>query len=323
MESFRTIFPSTTSNLKINHTDSVFCIGSCFATEVYKKLNWMGFRTQFSPFGISFNPLSIASQLKDIINCRSIQESELIQQDELWHSLRHHGKYSSENAKLAIHKMNEELVAAHHFLSSSRWMMITLGTSHYYFHQQRNEIAANCHKIPASQFIRKLGSPEEMLKELQQAFNLFYKFNPDINILLSVSPVRYLRDGFIENSRSKARLIELAHHVKELFPKSQYFPSYEIFMDDLRDYRFCKSDRTHPTEEAIEYILNHFSNTYFDERTKRIVESIRSIRLMEQHKPLHESSTTTIEWKLKIEQKKQQLFDTYPELQNLWNEVIH
>ncbi len=316
MQSFRTEFPRKKSLYSISHSDKIFCMGSCFAENISTKLNERAFHTVNSPFGIVFNPLSMADQLNRIIHLKKYEINDLIFDQGMYHSLDHHGAYSGQDANQVLNKINDELFTAHDFMNKATFVILTMGSSHYYRFLLNNKIAANCHKIPSVQFQKSVSSVERIVDSMSDAMHNLKLYNPGIHLIISVSPVRYLRDGFIENSKSKASLILASHSLVEKFNWVEYFPAYEIFMDDLRDYRFAAMDLIHPNESAIQYIWQYFSNLYFEPGTEELIKKVMQVQQMRRHKFIHkdtESSQGTIK---KMEQLIEILLAENPELKD-------
>ncbi|MEO6189029.1 MAG: GSCFA domain-containing protein [Saprospiraceae bacterium] len=284
-------------------------MGSCFAQEMSRLLSRVKFDVYDSPFGISFNPLSLSIQLNAIIDGYIYSAKDLIFDQGLFHSLDHHGQYSHSSSDQMIDVLNRNLLEAKEFLYKANVVIVTFGSAHYYQHIASSKIASNCHKIAPLNFVKKKADTEMITNYWNETLDKIRKFNPKVKFIFSVSPVRYLRDGFIENSRSKATLIDaigiLEVHQKDFY----YFPAYELIMDDLRDYRYVKEDMVHPNNMAIEYIWNYFANAYFDANTKMTNERISEIVLMQNHRTLHAESSPAQQTNqviaLKIEKFKQ------------------
>jgi len=318
LEAFRTKFPKIESSFSINHSTKILCLGSCFANELFQNLKLKQFQTMFSPFGICFNPLSLMDQLKNILSNNSISKNELVYYNGLYHSLIHHGSYSNESEDVCINKINEEIQQAHQFIKEVDYILITLGSAHYYVYNDTNSIVSNCHKIPTAQFTKKRTNSNEIITSFHSFYEAAKKLNKNLKIIFSVSPVRYLRDGFIENNRSKSILIESVHQLTEQYLDVFYFPAYEIFMDDLREYRFCKSDLVHPSESAINYILSYFENAYMDENTKKLNSKIQDIHVKLNHRSLHPNSEMHKTFLNRILEDKIKLEKEYPDINFDW-----
>jgi len=283
-------FQITPSSYKISYTDKILFVGSCFTEEIGKLMQELKFDVLRNPNGILYDPFSIATALDSYIENKQYTESDLFLLNELWHSWQHHSIFSGMNKEEVLQNINDSQTEAHQFLKTTSWLIITLGTSYNYQLKKSLQPVANCHKAPQDFFEKKLVSIEEMISGLSNVISKLQLFNPDMKIVFTVSPVRHVRDGVIENNRSKARLIEVVHSIKENVPNVFYFPAYELIIDVLRDYRFYKDDLVHPTETATTFVFENFCNTYLDEPAKKLLEEIKSIIAAFRHKPFQSES---------------------------------
>ncbi|MCC6815216.1 MAG: GSCFA domain-containing protein [Saprospiraceae bacterium] len=317
MNVFRTAMIPIRSEFELNHHSNVVIIGSCFAQEIGKKLLDYKFDVRLSPFGIVFNPLSIFHQLNRMVENSGYKESDLIMENELYHSFDHHGSYSSVSSELILQRINSELNESHHFLKSSDFLIITVGSSFYFQFDSLHKIVSNCHKIANNKFSKLLADYEVLEMAAKTCIEKILKFNPKLRIIFTVSPVRYWKDGLIENNRSKARLFYLVDKLLEQYSQIHYFPAYELLIDDLRDYRFFKEDMVHPNDQAIQYIWEFFSNVYFSEQTKYINSKIGEINTLKNHRLIQNSASIEQKHQNKIQLLQQKLMDEFPELKNI------
>lgn len=280
----------------ITHHHKMFLIGSCFTEHIGEKLNQYKFHVIENPNGIMFNPVSVAGAITDCIENKVLQENELFQLNEGWHSWKHHSRFSGLSAYEAIDKINKSTEAAHKFLKNADHVMITLGSSWVYALSDKAEnskpgfIVANNHKAPSDWFNRRLLTTEEVLQVLDNMIHRMFLFNKELKIIFTISPVRHVREGVVENNRSKAILIQAVHHLVNKFDKLYYFPSYELVIDDLRDYRFYSEDLVHPNYHATQYVWGKFTEACMAEKTRQLIEQIHSINLAFKHKPFNPSS---------------------------------
>lgn len=280
----------------INHNDNLLLIGSCFTENIGEKLLRYKFQVMQNPNGILFNPVSVAEALTDYIEHKEFTIDDLFEFNEGWHSWKHHSRFSGLTAKESINKINHAVSAAHGFLKKADHIMITLGSAWIYTLTEKAAnakagiVAANNHKAPSDWFHRRLMKPEEVLQVLDNVIHRLFLFNPDLRIIFTISPVRHLREGVVENNRSKAVLIQAVHHLVDKFDKLYYFPAYELVIDDLRDYRFYAEDLVHPNYHATQYVWEKFINSCMDERTRDLIEQIHTINLAYQHKPFNAGS---------------------------------
>jgi hypothetical protein len=286
---------------------SFFLMGSCFSENQGHKLQYFGFDTFFNPFGIIFNPISISKLFSRIASGEKYQEDDFIFHNELFFSLEHHGLKQYENLSDAINKSNDILANAIVSLKKADVVIITLGTSIVYHHLEQGDVVANCHKIPSKNFDKKQLTYEQTQNAIESIVKNIRRVNLNTKIIFTISPVRHLKSGVVENSLSKAVL----RAALEPFIDNElvsYFPAYEIFIDELRDYRFCKNDLMHPTDDAITYIWQRFTKTYFSNATLNIMEDIEKFKLFENHSPLRNKEIHT----QKVEEKREILEKNFP-----------
>jgi hypothetical protein len=283
-------FQVTPSPHKISYADKILFIGSCFTEEIGKQMQNLKFDVLQNPNGILYDPVSISSALVSYIENKMFTEDDLFLLDELWHSWQHHSAFSGMNKENVLQKINHSHYAAHQFLKKSSWLIITAGTSYSYCLKKSGEPVANCHKAPQNFFEKKLLPVEDIISNLLASVSKLQVFNPRLKIIFTISPVRHVRDGVIENNRSKARLIEAIHSVIEKTQNVFYFPAYELIIDVLRDYRFYKKDLVHPSDNATEFVFETFCNAFIDEPGKKLLEEIKMIAAAENHKPFQKES---------------------------------
>ena len=262
---------------KIQINDSIFSIGSCFATEMHQLLSDGQMQCLNNPFGTIFNPLSIKNELETLEKNKPYTEEDLISYQDNFISLDHHSSFNSNNLAFTLDKINQSIHLGNSFLRQSRVVIITYGTSYIYEFLPKQKLVANCHKIPGKFFTKKMLSPDEIslaIKESIKIIKSICKF--DVQILFSISPVRHAKDGWIENNLSKAHLISAVHQAIKDEKNCHYLPIYELMLDDLRDYRFYKSDMLHPNQQAVQYIFDKFTKAYFsDEANDFLMENFK------------------------------------------------
>jgi hypothetical protein len=272
---------------KIAYRHKILLTGSCFTEHIGTHLQEMKFDTLQNPNGILFDPLSVAQSLISYLEPESYSSNDLFFHDELWQSWKHHGQFSDTIRENTLSKINSAQQAAHVFLKQADWLIITLGSAFVYILKDQNKNVANCHRAPANWFTKKLVSIEEMLAVLDEAMHRLLDFNPKLQVVFTVSPVRHIRDGVIENNRSKARLIEVVHQLVNKFNRTYYFPAYELVIDVLRDYRFYDKDLVHPNYLATKYVLENFMEYYVQPESRSLAEEIRKLQISVKHRPLH------------------------------------
>ena len=263
------------SEFTINHTHKLTFLGSCFSDEISKKALESGFQVLSNPFGTIYNPISIAKNLLDALS-DNVNVS-VLKRDELYFSWDASTKISAKSESELEQLILTKNTSLKDHLAQPGFLFVTFGTALIYKLKEQNRYVANCHKQPSQLFKKELVEVDEVVDIWTNLIEKLQRFNPNLKIVFTVSPVRHIRDGIIENNRSKARLIQTVEKLTEL-NDVEYFPSYEIVIDELRDYRFFKEDRIHPSEEATKYIWIRFSDLYFDDQTKKDVVEIFKVR---------------------------------------------
>lgn len=290
MKNFRTTFNIPSFPFNLSHQDSILSIGSCFAENIGEKLHASKFQILQNPFGILYNPMSVGQSLKRILLDEKFTEEDIFQHNDLWHSRLHHTRFSQPDKSSFLTKINTDLSTANSFLKKTNCLLITLGTAFVWEEKATNEIVANCHKRPQKLFNRRRLSIETIKTNLIAVLKRLKSHNPDLQIIMTVSPVRHTNDGFIENQRSKAALILAIAEMCQAENFIHYFPAYELVQDDLRDYRFYKLDMLHPNETAVEYVWQHFKTAFFVEETNVLLQQIEQIKNAAGHRPFHVKS---------------------------------
>ena len=281
---------------QITHHHKILSVGSCFTEHIGTALSDLKFDVLQNPNGILFDPSSVSSSLLSYIENKQYNEDDLFLLNEVWQSWQHHGRFSGVDKEKVLSGINESQKAAHQFLKKADWLIITLGTSFSYRLVKEKQTGsfnppfgavANCHRAPAQWFEKYLMPVTETIEVLNQTLHQLFQFNKEINIIFTISPVRHIRDGVIENNRSKARLIEAVHHLINKLDHLYYFPSYELVIDILRDYRFYSEDMVHPNYLATDFVLNKFLATYTTGETNILIKEIKNLSIAQKHKPSH------------------------------------
>ena len=271
---------------KIALNSKIYLAGSCFTENIGQKLQEYKFNALINPFGNIYNPISIFENLGKVLQ-PSQQKEEILLHREIYHTWNIHGRLASTD----LNNLKSNLLLAQsqtrNFLESGDWLVFSLGTAWVYELISNQKIVANCHKYPANHFKKRLLSVEEMLTAFFQCHQEIKKINPRLKYLFTISPVRHLKDGWVENTRSKALLVQFVHEVVGRTEGACYFPSYEIVMDEMRDYRYYKDDFIHPSQLAVDYIWDRFITTYFDEGALEFVTDWKKILAALRHKPFH------------------------------------
>ena len=277
---------------RITYRDQIMLTGSCFTEHIGNSLSELKFSVLQNPNGILFDPRSVCNSLISYIENRQYKKEDLFYLNEIWNSWEHHSRFSNINAVDALKIINESQQQAYNFLKDADWLIITLGSSFSYrlTHEatmgglQPNNGVANCHRAPSQWFNKHLLTIDETISLLDTTYHRLKQFNPKLKIIFTISPVRHIRDGVIENNRSKARLIEAVHHMINKFPGLYYFPAYELVIDVLRDYRFYDIDMVHPNYPATEFVMEKFNESFISEQSQELMEEIKKIVIARKHK---------------------------------------
>ena len=294
-------------NKSIDHNSRIVMLGSCFAENIGKKLIECGFNIVMNPMGILYNPISIHNALQRIIEGREFTEDELFYHNGLWASFMHHGSFSHSDKNEALRIMNERLHQAHQQLQNATHLIITFGSAEVYEHD--GQVVANCHKLPARHFTHRLLSTNEITTPYYSLFPAPYSLLP----IFTISPVRYLGEGAHHGQINKATILLATDQIcRET--GADYFPSYEIMMDELRDYRYYATDMIHPSDMAIDYIFERFTTTYLTEEAIRTAEEIKKLKKSLSHRPLHPDSEEYQKFKKKLSQQIDMITEKYPNI---------
>lgn len=301
---FRTEVNITPSPDKIEIEDAVFSIGSCFASEMSLLLQKGQLQTLSNPYGTLFNPYSVMVALQHLHDCQYYRDEDLITFGGNYISLDHYTGFDTGYAHQTLEKINRKIDEGNQFLQHAKWVLVTYGSAFIYDFLPKRKPAANCHRIPQKFFNKRMLSHEELLHSVQESILLLKDIcPPDAQILFTVSPVRHLRDGVVENQLSKSRLIAALHDATEGLDYCHYLPVYEIMMDDLRDYRFYKEDMLHPNEQAVQYIFGKFGNAFFSEETQRFISENFKISQALNHRPGDPKSKQYLDFRQKLEER--------------------
>ena len=265
----------------------MLAFGSCFAEHMGAYLARYKFDIDLNPFGVLYNPLSISSSLEILQERRLFGEADLFRQDKVWHSFAHHSRFSHPDLQTCLARINDRIAESSGRLARARWLLITWGTAWVYRHSDTGAVVSNCHKLPAFCFRREPLSPDEIVQTWTSLIAGLLQTNPALKLCFTVSPIRHLRDGAHANQLSKSILLLAADRLCALFPETCfYFPSYEIVMDELRDYRFYDADMVHPSEQAVAYIWERFGDCFFSELTQQENREWEKMLKLLNHRPM-------------------------------------
>lgn len=279
----------------INYKHKLMLVGSCFTEHIGNKLEELKFSVLQNPNGILFDPASIANSLVSYIQNKQYNEEDLFYFNEVWQSWQHHSRFTGTDKKKVLENINHSQRQAHEFLKKANWLIITPGTSFSYRLTPESNGSggvANCHRAPHAWFYKHLMTIEEINSALDNCLHQLFRFNESLQIIFTVSPVRHIRDGVIENNRSKARLLEVVHNLVNKFDRLHYFPAYELMIDVLRDYRFYDVDLVHPNYQGTQFVLEKFMQHCVDESSRNLSEDILKLVIARRHKAFQPETAT-------------------------------
>ena len=311
--------PAASAN-KITHQDGMLLIGSCFSEHIGNRLNDLKFKVNSNPFGIVFNPNSIASSITRILDKHYFEAKDVFEKDNRWYSFEAHSSLSAETKDELLQRLNHRIDSWYELLKTAHWLTITFGSAFAYQHLEHAKVVANCHKMPQTLFEKTLLKTNDIVDEYNKVINRLQQFNSSLKIIFTVSPVKHLRDGVVENSVSKAILIQSTHQLINDLKHCVYFPAYELVNDDLRDYRFYESDMAHPNKQAVDYVWKRFTEVYFNEKTNAINEKVNQIHQAYHHRLFNETTNSSVKFKNKFYQQCANLQAEYAYL-DLSNEL--
>jgi len=288
-------------NPPINYSSKVLLLGSCFAQNMGEKLEYYKFQQCTNPFGILFHPVAIEKLIARAVNQNWFTSKDIFLQNEQWHCFLAHSKLSNTSEEDLISALNSALEKLRFSLLEASHVVFTFGTAWVYKHLEKDTIVANCHKVPQKEFVKQLLSPDDVSDVLLGIETKLRTINPTCSIINTVSPVRHIKDGLIENSRSKAHLIAGVQEIVSPDKFNYYFPSHEIMMDELRDYRYYKEDLIHPNQTAIAIIWNAFTGSWICPETAALQKKIATIQSGILHTPFNENSKAHIQFKKDLE----------------------
>jgi hypothetical protein len=290
MTIFRTVVEIQKADFDINFKSKQMFLGSCFTENIGNKFLELSFKTDLNPFGIIYNPVSVLNSIEFLHNGKLFDENDLEYSHEQWFSFFHHSRFSFSDKNQCLNNINNRISYSSEFLKNTDFLFLTFGSALTYVLLKTGQTVSNCHKIPSKEFEKKLLSVDYIIAEYSDFINKIQFENPKLKIIFTVSPIRHWKDGAIENMHSKSILLVAIHKLIKKFENIYYFPSYEIMMDELRDYRFYNDEMFHPSQVALNYIWERFSETYFTEETKSIISEIEKLLKAKSHRPFNPNS---------------------------------
>lgn len=309
---FRTELHLNDSLHEITYDDKLLLVGSCFSENIGKKLSQIKYSVNVNPIGIIYHPIPLHNSIIDALHNVRISESDLNKNiDGRYTAWNFHSKLCTVDANQTLHNLNVGIQSLRSSLLKADYMFITYGTAYYYEHKEFGPVA-NCHKFPNSHFNKKLSSSQDLVESFEDMFLALKAINPDIKILMTVSPIRHIKDGIIANNRSKAALITAVHTICEKHNDCQYLPSYELLIDDLRDYRYYNDDMVHPSPKAINYIWHKIKNHILDASEANLRSSILKIVNASTHRPFNPASSEHQKFKNSQKLAISNILENYP-----------
>jgi lysophospholipase L1-like esterase len=311
---FTTPVPVRKGDSPISYDSKVVSIGSCFAVNISKKLDYFQFRNTVNPFGILFHPLAIEKFIGCAVSGKQFAAEDVFYHNERWHSFDAHSDLSDPDPEKLLDNLNSAISVTRNQLSEATHIIITLGTAWVYRNSASGELVASCHKVPQREFSKELLAVETIKKSLKNIISQLTAHNPTVRMIFTISPVRHIKDGFAENQRSKSNLIAALHNVLDEHPAADYFPSYEIMMDELRDYRFYAADMIHPNQTAIDFIWERFSDAWISAGAQPEMRDIETIRKGLAHLPFNPDSDSHRAFLESLSEKNRELQSRHPHI---------
>jgi hypothetical protein len=293
------------SETKIGYNDKILLLGSCFADNIGERFGEHYFQTTINPFGTLYNPASIFTSLSPV----DTQEWPVVLHNGLWHSMMHHGSFSHPDKNELLRRCEESWVVMRNALQEASTIIVTFGTSWVY--EREGMVVANCHKLPAKEFVRRRLTVDDIV----QTWQTLIEQMPDKHWIFTVSPIRHIKDGLHENQISKAILLQAVDCLVSNNKAVSYFPSYEIMLDELRDYRFYADDMLHPSSLAVDYIWQRFVDTYMTIDTQNEMRTLHQLWRDRHHRFLYPGTEEAIAFKERTEKHLENLKKQYPWLE--------
>lgn len=309
---------------KMDYSKSMMFIGSCFTENIGQKLIDLKFTVDLNPFGILYNPESIANSLKILLEKRIFTETDLFNDQGLWNSFCHHSRFSDVDPEVSLEKINSRISLSHEFIKNTDFLIITFGTARVYELKNTGQIVSNCHKVPAAEFKRYRLGVFEITEVYRELLEELWRFNPKLKVVFTVSPIRHWKDGAVENQVSKATLLLAIDQLISGFGSQicSYFPAYELMMDELRDYRFYAEDMLHLTPVAVDHIFDSFSQVMISKESLAVSKEVLKITKAMSHRPYNHTIPAHKKFLLTKLFEINQLCDRFPFL-NLSAERSH
>lgn len=300
----------------LSHSHRLMLMGSCFASHIGAKLAEAKFRCDIHPYGVLYNPASIATALSELLEGKRYTPADLYEQRGLWHSPMHHSDFSAPTPDEALERINRRLQQAREALPATDFLLLTWGTAYVYREREGGRIVGNCHQRPERDFVRERLEVDDIVETYNRLLAALWERNPQLQVILTVSPIRHRRDGLHANQLSKSVLLLAADRLCQAYEgRVHYFPAYELLMDELRDYRFYADDMLHPSTLAVDYIWDCFCRTYFSAATLRVMKECEAVGKALDHRPFRPGSEAHLQFLAQLEAKVRRLQEQYPYLE--------
>ncbi len=295
---FRTKIGITPSSLKITYDHPVMFIGSCFSSYIGSKMAEGHMPVMINPSGTVYNPVSVISTLDTVLTRRWYKQEDIFFHNGMWHSFDHYAEFSGDDPEKVLEKINNNMQKAYSFIKNSGFLFITFGTARVYRYRKTGRIVSNCHKVPAKEFVSELLEVEDIVSLWTEKLNELNRQFPSLKVIFTISPVRHWKDGAHGNQVSKSVLFLAVEELLKNNPETNYFPAYELVMDDLRDYRFYDEDMLHPSASAVSYIWDAFAECYLDGKTQNTWREVGRISKATAHRFVSDSQSAIKEFAL-------------------------
>lgn len=314
----QTTFTILELNKPISYDSKMLGLGSCFAVHITEQLAHHQFWVETNPFGIMFHPKALENILRRVVEQKMFVEEEVFEHQEVWSCFAVHSEMNQPSAESLCALLNKQLQSTQQYIKETTHIIITLGTAWAYQHIETNQWVANCHKQPQKMFRKVLFSVEQCKSSLEVIDSLLRKINPEVQLIFTVSPVRHIKDGMIENQRSKAHLLTALHSfLEENNENAYYFPAYELMYDELRDYRFYAKDMIHPNEVAVAYIWEKFQQACVSKEVWQVMKRVDEVKKALAHRPFNEQSSQHQSFLMSVQQKIGQLHQEFPQMKRI------
>ena len=317
MIKLQTSVETSSSDIRIGYGDNFISVGSCFADNIGRYMKECRFNIMVNPSGIAYNPCSVMKSLQDVILRKKLDQEDIIENQGLYYSLMHHGDFYALTPEKLKETIDSNTEKAYQFSRNLTVLMVTFGTARVYEYIPTGKVAANCHKLPQKLFRNKLLDTDRIAEEWTLFIKGMQETWPGLKVIFTVSPIRHWKDGAHGNQLSKSTLLLAIDKIISSVDRCDYFPAYEIMMDELRDYRFYEEDMLHPSRLAVEHIRECFFRRYMDEGEIRLLQRIGNLNRAKQHRPIHPESDEWLKFQNKIKKEEADLDNLLAELRGL------